>query len=839
MTLQPRQDAYPIDALLPDLCARFQPGRTLLLQAPPGAGKTTRVPLALIGALGDQVRRDGRIWMIEPRRLAARAAAARLAASLEEPVGQRIGFAVRGEQRRSARTQVEVVTDGLFLRRLQTDPSLDGVSCVLFDEFHERRRDADLAFALLREAAPLLRPDLSLMLMSATLDIADLQARLPEATVMTSEGRAHPVETLHQPPRAEEALAQQVLRAVETHALDLPKGSGVLVFLPGLAEIERCRERLDHANALRHWQVCPLHGQLPLERQSEALKRCPPELDGKLVLASGIAESSVTIDGVRLVIDSGLSRQLRFDPNTGMEGLETVPASLASADQRRGRAGRQGPGCCVRLWSPAEQQRRPTFSPPELLLADPQPVVMELAAWGAGLGDALPWLDPPPQAALQEGQGELKSLGILNRDGRLSGIGQQLTRLGVHPRLGLLMVEARRHGCSRLGCDLAALLSDRDPLPVAAVGCDLEARLEAMQQQKRCRPLRELSRQLERQLARLEIDRVPDSHGIDSVQLILTAFPSWLAVQRPGQTGRYRLRQGRGAILRPGDPLSGSDALAVARLDMGQRDTRIQLALPLSRERVDKLALQQGEWLDQVVWDDNAGRIRAERQLKLGELVLRQEAQPAPSAQQCRDLLLSRFRESGRLELLPWSEGCEQLRRRLVLAHRHLGQPWPDRARTRLVEAPELWLGPSLEGCLSWGELDETSLQEALWGDLNWSQRQELNRMLPLHLSIPSGRMAPLRYEDDDVVLAVKLQEMFGCEEGPTLLDSRLTVTVELLSPAGRPLQRTRDLGGFWRGSYSDVRREMRGRYPKHPWPDNPLEATATAFTKHRRATGR
>ena len=837
MTLEARQTPYPIDALLPELCDQFQPGCTLLLQAPPGAGKTTRVPLALIGALAGQRCREGRIWMIEPRRLAARAAASRLASSLQEPLGERIGFAVRGEQRRSARTQVEVITDGLFLRRLQSDPSLEGVSCVLFDEFHERRRDADLAFALLREAAPLLRPDLSLMLMSATLDIADLQARLPEATLLTSEGRAHPVETLHQPPRTDEPLAQQVLRAVETHALDLPRGSGVLVFLPGLAEIERCRERLGHANALRHWQVCALHGQLPLERQSEALKRCPADLDGKLVLASGIAESSVTIDGVRLVIDSGLSRQLRFDPNTGMEGLETVPASLASADQRRGRAGRQGPGCCIRLWSPAEQQRRPTFSPPELLLADPQPVVMELAGWGAGLGDALPWLDPPPQAALREGQGELKSLGILHQDGRLSPIGQQLTQLGVHPRLGLLMVEAQRHGGSRLGCDLAALLSDRDPLSAAEVGCDLGARLEAMQQQKRCRPLRELSRQLERQLARLAIPPDEDSQGIDSVQLILTAFPNWLALQRPGQSGRYRLRQGRGATLRPGDPLAGSEALAVARLDMGQRDTRIQLALPLSRERVEQLAVEQGEWLDQVAWDDNAGRIRAERQLRLGELVLRQEAQPAPSTEQCRDLLLSRFKESERLELLPWTDDCEQLRRRLALAHRHMGASWPKRDRRTLLEAPEQWLGPCLEGCLSWKDLDEGSLQEALWGDLSWSQRQDLNRLLPLRLSIPSGREARLRYEEDDVVLAVKLQEMFGCQDGPTVLDNRLAVTVELLSPAGRPLQRTRDLGGFWRGSYSDVRREMRGRYPKHPWPDNPLEATATAYTKHRPVT--
>ena len=333
--------------------------------------------------------------MIEPRRLAARAAAERLAVSLGEAVGQRVGFAVRGEQRRSAHTQLEVITDGLFLRRLQTDPSLDGVSCVLFDEFHERRRDSDLAFTLLREAAPLLHPELAVMVMSATLDLTDLRQRLPEAVVLSSEGRAHPVETIHQAPRQEEKLPRQVLRALEHHALSLPRGSGVLVFLPGIAEIERCRELLEQTSSLRHWQINPLHGQLPLNQQSAALQRCPGSCDGSVVLASAIAESSITIDGVQLVIDSGLSRQLRFDPNTGMEGLETVPSSQASADQRRGRAGRQGPGQCIRLWSPAEQHRRPGFSPPELQLADPQPILMELAQWGAGLGDDLPWLDPP------------------------------------------------------------------------------------------------------------------------------------------------------------------------------------------------------------------------------------------------------------------------------------------------------------------------------------------------------------------------------------------------------------------------------------------------------------
>ena len=826
--------AFPIDALLPELCEQFRPGTTVLLQAPPGAGKTTRVPLALMGELTGCPSRQGRIWMIEPRRLAARAAAERLAATLGEAVGQRVGFAVRGEQRRSARTQLEVITDGLFLRRLQTDPSLDGVSCVLFDEFHERRRDSDLAFTLLREAAPLLHPELAVMVMSATLDLTDLRQRLPEAVVLSSEGRAHPVETVHQAPRQDERLSRQVLRALEHHALSLPRGSGVLVFLPGIAEIERCRELLEQTPSLRNWQIQSLHGQLPLNQQSAALKRCPKSCEGSVVLSSAIAESSITIDGVRLVIDSGLSRQLRFDPNTGMEGLETVPSSQASAEQRRGRAGRQGPGQCIRLWSPAEQHRRPSFSPPELQLADPQPVLMELAQWGAGLGDDLPWLDPPPQAALMEGRQHLIGLGILTASGSLSAVGRQLTGLGVHPRLGLLMLEAKRHGQTRLGCDLATILSERDPLPISTAGCDLQLRLQALEEQRRLGSLRDRSRQLQHQVERVSLEPAEEGLGLDAAELVLCAFPEWLALARPGQAGRFLLRQGRGAALRDGDALSSAEALAVARVDTGQRDTHIQLALPISRQRVVALARRDGHWSEQVAWDPSLQRIRATRRLRLGELVITEEPQPSPSPDQCQALLLDRFREGGTLEQLPWTERCEQLRRRLVLAHRHLGPPWPDHQRERMLQNAEIWLAPCLLDCLSLSEVSPDVLEEALWGDLDWSQRQRLNALLPLQLPIPSGRHAALRYDESEVVLAVKLQEMFGLHDGPRVLEGRLPVTLELLSPAGRPLQRTQDLAGFWEGSYADVRREMRGRYPKHPWPDDPLTAEATAWTKRR-----
>ena len=825
---------YPIDALLAQICSEVRPGQTLLLQAPPGAGKTTRVPLALIGALGDSHRSLGdqdKIWMIEPRRLATRAAAARLATTLGEPVGERIGYAVRGEQKRSSNTQVEVITDGLFLRRLQSDPSLEGVGCVIFDEFHERGREADLSLALLREARPLLNPGLSLVLMSATLDLSDLRARLPEATVLESPGRCYPVETHHQPPRPDEPLPRQVLRAIEQHALDEPQGSGVLVFLPGLADIERCRQTLTAAPALRNWRIQLLHGQRPLQQQSSALKRCDPDQDGSIILASAIAESSLTIDGVRLVIDSGLSRQLRYDPNTRMEGLETTASSLASAEQRRGRAGRQCPGRCIRLWSPAEQQRRPRFHPPELLLADPQPVLMELAQWGAGLGEELPWLDPPPAAAMQEGQRGLQQLGLLEEDGRISGRGRMISGLGVHPRLGMLLLEAHERGAPQLGCDLAALLSERDPFDSRQIGSDLDARLGGL---KRHQPLRDLSLQLRRQLQRLGPSPKGRGSSVSAGDLILAAFPEWLAQQRPDQTGRYQLRQGRGAVLHPWDPLLGSPALAIARVDMGGKDTRIQMAVPLSSDTLLAIAERDGHWRDLASWDPERQRIRAERQLALGELVVRRVPQPSPPAPLCRSLLIEQLQTIASLDVLPWTDSSHQLRQRMEWMHQQVGPPWPARDLKALLDQADTWIGPTLEGCLRWNDISTTALEEALWGDMDWGLRQQLDSLLPRRIPIPSGRQATLLYTGDEVILAVKLQEMFGCDDGPHVLNGRIPVTLELLSPAGRPLQRTRDLKGFWQGSYQDVRREMRGRYPKHPWPDDPRQALPTARTKRR-----
>lgn len=820
----------------------------MILQAPPGAGKTTRVPLALIGELADTTFSEGKVLLIEPRRLAARAAASRLADALDEPVGERVGYSVRNEQRRSSRTRIEAITDGLFLRRLQAQPDLPGVTCVIFDEFHERRRDSDVALALLREARDLLRPDLKVLLMSATLQLGDLSRQLGGARTLRSEGRAFPVETLHCPRRHQESLDLHVLRALEAELSYLENERRtsthppvVLVFLPGLREIERCLRRIKDSNRLNDWESIPLHGQLSLNQQAYALQPCHHRWDGRVVLATSIAESSLTLDGVRLVIDAGLSRHTRFDPGTGMEGLETVAASQASADQRRGRAGRQAPGRCVRLWSPAEQQRRPLQDLPELQRADPQPTLLDLARWGAGLGEELAWLEPPPQALFLEGRQQLQQLNLIGPDGQITRTGRLVATFGVHPRLGLMMVEARRWGVEQLGCDLAALLSERNPPGMRSEGCDLLRWLQALRPPKQrdgaaaAGAILQQSKQWQQELNRLQdVPRGSPPHqewDLMAGLLVARAFPEWLARAREQRPGQFLLRQGRGATLQDHDPLSHAEALAVAQLDLSGRDARIRLAIPMPRDWLEQLAESEGQWREEVAWDERQQKIRSERVLALGALELKRHPWPNPSAEAISALLLERLRHEG-LALLPWTRQSEQLRRRLQLAHQRIGTPWPCRTRSFLQEHPERWLKEASLGPRSWGELDEATLIESLWGSLAWSCRRQLDALLPTTIRIPSGRDAVLTYEEDEVVLAVKLQEMFGCTDSPHLLNGELPITLELLSPAGRPLQRTRDLRGFWNGSYHDVRKEMRGRYPKHPWPESPATAIATRKTK-------
>ncbi|MBC1264752.1 ATP-dependent helicase HrpB [Synechococcus sp. BSA11S] len=837
-------EALPIDPLLPEILLRLPPGGTLLLQAPPGAGKTTRVPLALLQHLGVQEGGAETILMLEPRRLAAKAAATRLAEALGEPVGAQVGYRVRFEQRCSRATRLEVLTDGLFLRRLQDDPGLSGVAAVIFDEFHERGSEADLALTLLREARPLLNPRLRLVVMSATLNLQPLSQQLPEAVVLSSEGRSHPVDLHYQPPREREHLGSQVVRALESHWLQQPAEPGTaLVFLPGQREIQQVQRAIEATGWGACTEIHPLHGGLSLAAQGRAIAagRHP---DGKVVLATTIAESSLTIEGVRLVVDSGLSRRSRFDPRTGMDSLVTLPASRASAEQRQGRAGRLGPGCCVRLWSEAEQHRRAAHDPPELLEADPLPLVLQLARWGAGLGEALPWLDPPPQAALRQGMELLTQLGGVDRKGVLTNHGRAMARLGVHPRLAHMLLEGQRLGLASLACELAALLSERDPLAGQEVGSDLMARLDWLRQPRRD-PRREAMRQLCRQLGqhlgghphsaaprRIEAAAADQSltEREAAAWLLSCAYPERVALARPEGDGRYLMRSGRGAQLPRQDPLAGQAVLAVATADSSGSDVRILQAIPLGRQSLEVLQEEQGEVRSLVSWEPAERRVRAVIERRLGALVLERRPWDSPPEHAVQAALLEGIRSLG-LGVLPWSRDTRALQHRLSLIHVRRGLPWPDRRDAALERQLEVWLGDQLLGLRSLDDLRQLDLREGLWSGLSWERRQELEHLLPTHVTLPTGRPARVDYASGEPVLAVKLQELFGISDGPRVIDGELPVSLHLLSPAGRPVQITQDLGGFWQGSYAQVRRELRGRYPKHPWPEDPAQAVATAAT--------
>jgi ATP-dependent helicase HrpB len=855
--LNPRAlaDRLPIDDQLEAIRGALAPGATVVLQAPPGAGKTTRVPLELLKAFGDQ----GRILLIEPRRLATRAAAERLAAGLGEAVGEQVGYSVRLERRSSNRTRLEVLTGGLFLRRLQADPALEGVACVIFDEFHERGAEADLALALVRQARTLLRPELRIMVMSATLDLAPLAAGLDGATVITSPGRSFPVAVEHQRPRERERLEQQVVRALENQWLE-ERGPAetVLVFLPGQREIADAQRAIE-ATAWGQQVACtPLHGQLSLAHQAQAIAPAPTA-GGKVVLATSIAESSLTIAGVTLVIDAGLSRRNRFDPATGLDRLVTLPASLASAEQRRGRAGRLGPGRCLRLWAPGEEQRRPGFDPPELLVCDPLPIVLQLAEWGDALGEDLPWIDPPPRTAVQEARELLEQLGALDGGGRITPAGRTMAGLGLSPRLAHLLLRAQACGSLELGCELAVLLSERDPLNPRDAGSDLLCRLDWLRarasepadrlapgRSSQRREMQKLQADLKRQvLASSRRDgatnaqttaskpRSAASEEAMAARLLGWAYPERIALSRGRGDGRFLMRGGRGAVLHPDDPLADAEALAIAIADGEGAEARVRLAVRLERADLEELAAAQGQESLEARWDPQAERVRCERSLRLGALVLARTPWPEARGEEVQAAMAEGLRQLG-LAALPWCPRSRSLQQRLGLAHRWLGPPWPDRRLERLEDDPAAWLGERLSGLRSRQDLRQLDLIEALWGELDWAERQQLERWFPETIAVPSGRRVALDYVGEEPVLAVKLQEMFGATVSPTLLDGRLPVTVQLLSPAGRPAALTRDLAGFWSSGYAEVRRELRGRYPKHPWPEDPRQAVATALTKAR-----
>jgi ATP-dependent helicase HrpB len=813
----------PIRAALPEVLAALAAGSNAVLQAPPGAGKTTGVPLALLGQswLG-----TAKIIMLEPRRLAARAAARRMADLLGEPVGETVGYRVRLDTRVSRRTRIEVVTDGVFTRMIQDDPGLDGIGAVLFDEFHERRLETDLGLALSLDAQAGLRPELRLVAMSATLDAGPVAGLMGGAPVITSEGRAFPVEIRHLAPPAPGRLAEAVADAVD-QALDEP--GGLLVFLPGGGEIRRVQRLLEARRLPAGIDLLPLYGDLDPAGQDRALAPSPAGRR-KIVLATSIAETSLTIDGVRQVVDAGLARQSRYDPRTGMVRLETSRVSQAGATQRAGRAGRTEPGIAWRLWPEAQHRALLPRPEPEIALADLAPLALELAQWGLADASSLPLLDPPNPAAFATARRLLGELGALDPDGRLTGHGRRMAELGLAPRLAHMVLAAAADGAGVLATAIAAALSERD---IAGRDADLRARLELIerpQSNDAARRAREIARRLARQI---DVAWGPvDPAGAGAV--LALAYPDRIAKRR-AEAGRFRLSGGQGAFLPEADPLAGSDFLAVADLDGQAPDARIWLAAPLTQAELE-LTFGDRIWTDdEVVFEPATRSVQARRRRRLGSLVLGDAPLAKPRPEAVAAALVDGIRHVG-LQALPWTEAAESFRHRVgFLARVDQAGGWPVLDDPALTASLDEWLAPALDGKRSLGDLADLDLLALLRDRFDWNQLQAIDRLAPSHVTVPSGSRIAIDYGAEETpILAVKLQEMFGLAETPTIAQGRVRLKLHLLSPARRPIQVTSDLGGFWAGSYKAVRADLRGRYPRHPWPEDPMEAMPTARAKPR-----
>ncbi len=822
--------SLPIDSLLPEIRATLAEKTALVIQAPPGAGKTTRVPLALLDAPWLKGRK---LILLEPRRLAARAAAHYMAKLLGETVGATVGYRIRMDTRVGPRTRIEVVTEGILTRLLQSDAALSGYGLVVFDEFHERSLHADLSLALCLEARQILRPDLRLAAMSATLDAAPVAQLLGNAPLLTSEGRSFPVTTTYRPLLARERLEAQVANSVR-RVLAEDSGS-VLVFLPGTGEIRRVANLLAE-QIPSDVTVMPLYGDLSQAQQEAAI--LPAEAGRrKLVLATSIAETSLTIEGVRVVVDAGLMRMPRFDPVSGMTRLLTMRVSRASADQRRGRAGRLEAGVCYRLWS--EGERLETQSVPEILQADLAPLALELARWGTQEAGMLAWLDAPPAAALAQARELLQRLEALDEPGRITAHGSRLLELPLHPRLAHMVVTGAADGHGGLAALMAALLSERDILPPGASQADIAARLQLFAADERA-DSRADPQQLKRVLmaakdiahaAGMKFEaRNMDIHAAG--RLLALAYPDRIARRRPGNVPRYLLSGGRGAFLPEADPLGAAEWLAVAELDGNPREARIYLAAAMDEANVRRLFAKQINRHEVVEWDEANGGVMAVMEQRLGALVLERRPLDAPDSSQVAVLLLQAIRRRG-LACLPWTPVLRNWQARVLFLRRVAGETWPAVEDASLLATLETWLAPFLQGLSRLSQLANLPLQHALNCLLDQAQQRRLDELAPTHCVVPTGSRIPIDYTAGDTpVLAVRLQELFGLAHTPAVVDGRVVLLLHLLSPAHRPVQVTRDLAGFWRTSYQDVRKDMKGRYPKHFWPDDPMAATPTRRAK-------
>jgi len=838
--------SLPIDTVLPALRQALENRDEAVLEAPPGAGKTTRVPLALLDApwLAGQT-----IVMLEPRRLAARAAAERLASELCEKVGETVGYRIRLDSKVGPKTRIEVVTEGILTRRLQADPALEGVGLLIFDEFHERSLDADLALALSLNGRELLRdePPLKILLMSATLEGERLSRLLGDAPVVSSEGRMYPVDIRWgRPFQPGEFIEPRVVDCV-LHALADQAGS-VLVFLPGQAEIRRVHQSLqDMLGERSDILLCPLHGELDLNAQRAAIDPAPAG-KRKVVLATNIAETSLTIDGVRVVVDAGLARVPRFDPGSGMTRLDTQRISRASATQRAGRAGRLEPGVCYRLWSEAQHDQLAAHGSAEILQADLAGLALQLARWGV-TPDQLRWLDQPPAAAFSQAQDLLARLSAFKAGSRdnLSEHGQAMAELPAHPRIAHLLLRGQGLGLAAMACDVAALLGERDIQ--RGGGADLHSRLALISGESKTARGGQGGVQRARQLARQYRGLLRGKAGAGVADpdhprwlgaLLALAYPDRVAQQRREGGAEYRLANGRAALFAEVDALMKCPWLVIADLGsrQGQREERIYLAAEFDPALLDDVLAEQVERIDILDWDDREQVLRAERQTKVGELVLSREPLPGLDDDARARALLGLVRRKG-LNLLTWTPELRQWQARVALLRQldldKTGQSeWPDLSDEALLANLEGWLQPYLGKVSRLSHFAALDLSSMLRNLLPWPLPQRLDEWAPAHLAVPSGSHIRLDYSENPPILAVRLQELFGLADTPRIAQGRQQVKLHLLSPARRPVQVTQDLANFWRTTYAEVKKDLKGRYPKHYWPDDPLVAEATARAKPR-----
>jgi ATP-dependent helicase HrpB len=812
----------PIDAALGELTVALASSNAAVLVAPPGAGKTTRVPLVL---LDEPWAANRKILVLEPRRLAARAAAARMASTLGEQVGDTVGLRIRFGSKVSKRTRIEVITEGVFTRLVLDDPSLDGVAAVLFDEFHERSLDADLGLALSKDVQQGLREELKILVMSATLDGARVAALLGNAPVVESEGRAFPVETryLGRDPRAR--IESQVADAVQ-RALRADQGS-LLVFLPGAAEIRRTETQIKERIEDKSVDIVALFGALDAREQDRAISPAPAGRR-KVVLATSIAETSLTIEGVRVVIDSGLSRVPRYEPDVGLTRLETVRVSRAAADQRRGRAGRTEPGVCYRLWDEPQTGSLESYTRPEILSADLSSFVLDLAQWGASDPGKLAFLDSPPQAALSEAKALLTELGAIDVQGRITEEGRRLRQLPLPSRLARMVVDAAAEGSGALAAAIAAVLTERG---LGGDDPDLRHRLDQFR--------RDRSRRAED--ARAMLKRWADAVGgkerggdHSPGSLLALAYPDRIAKSRGGGSGAFLLANGRGGGVDPASTLAREPFLAVAELTGAAAASRIILAAPIALAEIEARFAGKIEGREAVMFDAASASLRARRSRRLGALVLAEQTKPvAPNSDSAR-LLAEGIATLG-IGKLPWSKAQLQLRTRVLFLRRAEGEEWPDLSDAALARTAAEWLASFLTDKTSLAQIFTDDLSAALDILVPWALRKRLDAQAPTHFTAPSGSHVPIDYETEEgPKLSIRVQELFGLAKHPAIAGGRVPLVIELLSPAHRPVQVTRDLPGFWRGSYADVKTEMRGRYPRHPWPDDPFHAPATRRAKRR-----